>query len=586
MPKPRESLGPAVHPVTRELRYTSVSALSKGNPDEYGGCLRRWYFRYVQRLPEPQTTSQARGERADEQLNFYLSTGQDVLGPNLRVGRHLLPAPGPDLVVQAPLGAVRADGVPLIGNIDWVNPRGTYVSPEGTLLDDPPDTMEAGDNKTTSDLVYAKTEEQVANSTQMIGYAEELSIRMPNLKYVRLSHVTFQFGKSKDAVKRTVLIPIATVKKRWEEKGHQVIKRLRGIAKVESYKDVPMNDKACNSFNKACPHIHNCFKTPIERLKAVHAKAEKGSHVSLLSKVKATGGGSESNGALPPARPGFQVKDESTTPDRPKVPGLIAAHAIQGQSYRLPDGTTGIYLTMASGKFSFLPITGGAPVLLDPQSTIVLTTLEAAPAPTPPAPVPAVALPPLPAAAVAPAPPASVPSAPLPLPPAPALATPWPAGPPLPPLAPALPAPAPAAAAPATAAVPSAALTETPAEVKSKGRRVKKDKESDSNSTVEGIHLYVNAIPGGPFTSLDYYIRAAVRQVEEKLQVSDIRCAPNDESPLAFGKWKGVLASMVRAQPPMDGIYVAFTRGNELADVVVEALAPLCDNGLNVTRGI
>lgn len=563
----RENLGPAVHPVTRELRYTSVSAIQKGDPNEYGGCMMRWYLRYVARLPEAQTTSQARGERADEQLNFYLSTGQDVLGPNLRVGRHLLPAPGADLVVQAPLGFARADGVPLIGNIDWVNPRGTYVSPKGVLLSDPSDTIEAGDNKTTSNLVYAKTEEQIANSTQMIGYGQELSLRWPTLKYVRLSHVTFQFGKTKDAVKKTVLIPVATVKRRWEEKGDLVIRRLKGIAKLQSYKDVPKNDKACNAYNKVCPHLRNCFNSPIERLKAAHANAEKGSRVSLLSKVKATGA-SESNG-LPP-RPRFEVKDESTSPDRPKGSGLIAAHAIQGQPYRLPSGAVGIFLTAVSGKFSFLPVAGGAPLQLDPLDPIVLTTIEAA-EPTPP--VPVVAFPPLPPAATAPTPVVPAPpvlSAPVPLPPAPTLAAPWAATPPLPPLE-----------------VPA---TEEKTKLPRKAKAVKEAKEAsnveETNSTVGGIHLYVNAIPGGPFTSLDYYIRSAVRQVEETFDVADIRCAPNAESPLAFGKWKGVLAAMVRTQPPSEGAYVAFTRGNELAETVVEALAPLCADGRNVTRGI
>jgi hypothetical protein len=46
-----------------------------------------------------------------------------------------------------------------------------------------------------------------------------------------------------------------------------------------------------------------------------------------------------------------------------------------------------------------------------------------------------------------------------------------------------------------------------------------------------------------------------------------------------------MLSQVVKQDPPPAGTYVAFTRGNELTEVVVEALAPLCGPG-QLIRGI
>ena len=99
----------------------------------------------------------------------------------------------------------------------------------------------------------------------------------------------------------------------------------------------------------------------------------------------------------------------------------------------------------------------------------------------------------------------------------------------------------------------------------------------------KAIHLFVDVVleRGARPTPLEDYYLPKVREMEEQHGAADIRCAPQD-SPLGYGKWKGALASYVRAVPPAPGVYFARS-ANEIEAVVIEALAPMCDT---VARGV
>jgi hypothetical protein len=93
----------------------------------------------------------------------------------------------------------------------------------------------------------------------------------------------------------------------------------------------------------------------------------------------------------------------------------------------------------------------------------------------------------------------------------------------------------------------------------------------------------VNAVPNGPFQTLDAYINDLTTSICEEHKTSDIRATGGD-SPLAFGRWRGVLASLVRNEWPAAGTYVVL-HSTEVTDVVVEALIPLCAPGAFI-RGV
>lgn len=101
--------------------------------------------------------------------------------------------------------------------------------------------------------------------------------------------------------------------------------------------------------------------------------------------------------------------------------------------------------------------------------------------------------------------------------------------------------------------------------------------------TATAIHLFVDTVieRGARPTPLEDYYLPKVRELEEQHGAADIRCASND-TPLAYGKWKGALASYVRSVPPPPGLYFARS-ANEIEAVVIEALAPLC---ATVARGV
>jgi hypothetical protein len=252
--------------------------------------------------------------------------------------------------------------------------------------------------------------------------------------------------------------------------------------------------------------------------------------------------------------------------------------AVQGQKY-IVNGLETMYLCSHNGKQTFVPLAGGAPIPVENEAQIRVVPVgapAAAPAqqfmpPPVQAPPPAaVAAPPPPAAAAAPPPP------PMQAPPAPAVAPP----PPVQAAAPIAAAPPPPVQAPPVGEAPK----------RGRGRPSKAEKAAAAGQTVaaaqasQGITLYLNAVPNGPFVDLTGYVYEATTLLEEQFDVPDIRSATG-EGPLAFARWRGALAAMVKAEPPPPGIYVAFTKGDEFTEVVAAAVASLCAPGQFI-RGV
>ena len=86
------------------------------------------------------------------------------------------------------------------------------------------------------------------------------------------------------------------------------------------------------------------------------------------------------------------------------------------------------------------------------------------------------------------------------------------------------------------------------------------------------LRLYVGCRPDAGSIRLDDYIADAVSRMAAKFETKDVRIAPDRNSPIAFGGWKGILAAFVRASPPSPGSYHV-TPGGDFADIVIESLA-------------
>lgn len=293
----RPFLGRAVQ--DGKIRFSSVSQVTVFDPTTDGGCPRKWAFKYIFGKKELETDKQRRGKEFATTLEMYLKTGQDTLPPILRVGIHLLPKPGPDLEVEQKFGDIAravalreqflraahpaeresiaremrmvaglsAADVPFDGAPDFRHRRGEYVETDGTLVREAPGLIvcETGDHKTTSRIDdhttrggetyqgWAKTPEGVGNTPQMVGYGVNSADKYPDLTHVRLSHIYYQTKGAKTATKRSVLIPVDVVRRRWERVG-DVMREMESVAAgAKRIEDVPFNLNACEAFSYVLP---------------------------------------------------------------------------------------------------------------------------------------------------------------------------------------------------------------------------------------------------------------------------------------------------------------------------------------------
>lgn len=98
---------------------------------------------------------------------------------------------------------------------------------------------------------------------------------------------------------------------------------------------------------------------------------------------------------------------------------------------------------------------------------------------------------------------------------------------------------------------------------------------------ISGLLLYLDSIEDGVVAErLEPYAGRLARQLEAEYSAADLRCAP-EQSPLSFGKWKGALAALARANPPA-GAYLCSST-DEVAYEVFKALAP---SAARVVRGV
>lgn len=236
------SFGRAV--VDGKIQYLSVSQIEKFDPASGPwGCNRAWWFRYVARLEAEQTTAQAAGEALHAQVAHYLKTGEDGLGPLARAGRHLMPEPGADLMVESPLEQVSACGIPLVGFVDLINRRNGVV--------------EIVDWKTSSDITrYGKTPQQLLESVQMNGYALSVLNRGFSSGEVRLSHVYFQTRGAARCVRVTCITNRELVEKNWQ-RVEAVVRRMVEVAREKDSQNVEPNWNVCH-IGRGCPYAAKC----------------------------------------------------------------------------------------------------------------------------------------------------------------------------------------------------------------------------------------------------------------------------------------------------------------------------------------
>lgn len=273
-----------------QLRYASASAATTADATADGGCLRKWYFQAAMGIRSPSTRAQEIGIELHGQVEHYLKTGEKTLGSLAMSGSHLIPPPGEDLGIELDItidpevesiardaemegrwedaakiraayglanAPLRIAGVPMVGYIDLIHARGTNQGASDIEdIQDPPNTVEVLDWKTTSDLKWIKTREALASSIQMTVYGAWVLKTVKNVEHVRLSHCYFVTKGSATPRKVTLRVLPAHIEKNLEHVAG-VVRLMADAAKATSPNDVTPNTRSCDKFG-GCPARSVC----------------------------------------------------------------------------------------------------------------------------------------------------------------------------------------------------------------------------------------------------------------------------------------------------------------------------------------
>ena len=274
------------------LRYSSPSGLDAADTAQPAGCVRRWWYRYVQGVKEESSKSAEKGDEYHAQIEAYCRTGQGVLAAPPRSALHIIPDPGPDLLLEwalAPVppgrepfppghkfegkvfvepsetGRLWAGPVPMVGFVDLAHARGTNKGASEILeTQDPPGTIEVLDWKFTNDLAKKlayTTPEAVETATPMVGYGHALACAWESAGYdvplVRLSQGLISMKKREPARKVTRLVPRDELARRWEARG-PIARTIYDAARETDPEKVDANTRACDAYNRTCPNRPYC----------------------------------------------------------------------------------------------------------------------------------------------------------------------------------------------------------------------------------------------------------------------------------------------------------------------------------------
>ena len=158
----------------REFKSFSASQVST-----FRTCKRQWWFQSIMGLPTPQRASAALGEAVHTQLEDYLNDGKlpDGSTPAGKIATAALPyAPKPfEVWTEVSMSDRKkrdsdTEDVPMPGNMPRLFVAGLPVNGFIDVLDLSGDRPVVIDWKTTSDLKYAKTADDLMEDPQMILY--------------------------------------------------------------------------------------------------------------------------------------------------------------------------------------------------------------------------------------------------------------------------------------------------------------------------------------------------------------------------------------------------------------------------------
>lgn len=239
-----------------------LSHVSASQLDLFQRCPRSWFFQYVLKIKPPSTPAQERGTAIHSEVEHYLRTGEirpsefedlvSAAAAHLPVGGKLLiehEIGGPLDQPPGERGKPRY-GIPTFeGGPRWVG----FID----LLDLETHIPTVTDHKSTSNFKYCKTEDELANNTQLVSYAKYVFDLVPNANECELEHVYIRTtGKPASRVVSTVVNRFR-VFEMWS-KFLTTIRTMCAIAEsVTDPQAVEPNTDSCGDYG-GCPHLARC----------------------------------------------------------------------------------------------------------------------------------------------------------------------------------------------------------------------------------------------------------------------------------------------------------------------------------------
>ena len=301
------SLGPKV--VDGVLLRESPSGIKT-----FEDCPAKWHHIFVQGMRDKPSPAAEVGIRAHERIERHLKTGEPTLSDPELAGRAWIPAPTEIHAARAlvepaidkgnPIAVIA--GVPLVGRLDLMLPRGPYIDPEG--ISHATSTPEVVDWKTSGDpRKWGKTADQLRGDLAMNAYAAwtRTKLHQPSMR-VRVSHVYFS-TKKRDAFKRTAIVTAYETASVFEATA-PTIERIKHVAKLP-IAEVEKNPDACGKYG-GCPFSSICVRSPGDVLRSMFPGFEiptfankpkpKDLKVSLLDQLNETSAPAETPAAKPP----------------------------------------------------------------------------------------------------------------------------------------------------------------------------------------------------------------------------------------------------------------------------------------------
>jgi len=244
-----EQMPVAVPGLQQALRTMRLSA---SQVQTFSDCQRKWAWRYVAGVEEPPNASAELGRNVHGVLEQYLNGGEidftTEIGYIAASGLEHLPKPGtPGLLVEQEFHFIGPSGHSYLGYKDLELPGAVY------------------DHKTTSNLRWQKTEDELRKDIQATLYAVDYFRKHPEESDVELRWVYYQTKNTKKSAITKIRVNQEEAWSRFldiEKTAEQM-----ALASTQEPLDLPANVNHCSAYG-GCPHQGRCNLSPFDKMRS------------------------------------------------------------------------------------------------------------------------------------------------------------------------------------------------------------------------------------------------------------------------------------------------------------------------------